>query len=217
MSLGQRGDQLLVQKRPRHQTGTLQRRASHPQIDLAGHQSFDLHCGDHLAQVELHVRQPVTGPLQQPWQHGVCGGRSEADDDGAEVACGDALDGLGGSLGQLQDAPCVGQERRARRGQRDRARGAVDQLHTELALELLDLPAQRWLRHVQALGGAAEVQLFGDGDEARQPGEREHQVFGVSLIAASPSLSTASANSATVGTRPSRNFSPIDRCARLAP
>ena len=43
------------------------------------------------------------------------------------------------------------------------------ELDAEFGLELLDLPAQRRLRHVQALGGAAEVQFLGDGDEAGQP------------------------------------------------
>ncbi len=56
-------------------------------------------------------------------------------------------------------------------GERDRSGGAVDELHAELVLELLDLPAQRRLRHVQPLGGAAEVQFLRDGDETRQPGE----------------------------------------------
>ena len=97
--------------------------------------------------------------------------RGEADDDRAEIPCGNALHGLRRALGQLQDAPRVGQERHPRGRQRHRPRGAVDELHAEFVLELLDLPAQRRLRHVQPLGGPPEVQFLRDGDEAGQPGE----------------------------------------------
>src|SRR6478736_5282914 len=51
----------------------------------------------------------------------------------------------------------VGQERHPRRHQRHRPRGEVDELHAQFVLELLNLPAQRRLRHVQPLGGASEV------------------------------------------------------------
>jgi hypothetical protein len=34
-----------------------------------------------------------------------------------------------------------------------------------LLLELTDRDAERWLRHVQALGGAAEVELLSHDDE----------------------------------------------------
>ena len=50
---------------------------------------------------------------------------------------------------------------------------ALEQLHAQRAFQDLDLLAQRWLRHAKALGGAAEVTLFGDGHEipemAQQP------------------------------------------------
>jgi hypothetical protein len=38
----------------------------------------------------------------------------------------------------------------------------------QLLLQRLDLLAQRRLRDAQHLGGAAKVQLFGDGDEVAQ-------------------------------------------------
>jgi 1,4-dihydroxy-2-naphthoyl-CoA synthase len=47
-------------------------------------------------------------------------------------------------------------------------RDAVDELDAEFGFELLNLPTQRRLRHVQALGSATEVKLLGDGDEAGQ-------------------------------------------------
>ena len=44
----------------------------------------------------------------------------------------------------------------------------LEELHAELGLQLLDLTTQRRLGHVQALGGASEMQLLGDGDETAQ-------------------------------------------------
>ena len=46
--------------------------------------------------------------------------------------------------------------------------GAIKQSHSEFVLELADLLAQRRLRYMQALGGAAEMQFFRDRDEIAQ-------------------------------------------------
>ena len=97
--------------------------------------------------------------------------RSEADHNRAEIPCRNALHGLRCSLGQLKDAPRVRQERHPRGRQRHRSRRAVDELHAEFVLELLDLPTERRLCHMQTLGGPPEVQFLRDGDEAGQPGE----------------------------------------------
>jgi hypothetical protein len=45
---------------------------------------------------------------------------------------------------------------------------AVQQPHAQLALQGLDLEAERRLGDAQALGRPAEVQLLGDGDEVPQ-------------------------------------------------
>ena len=66
-----------------------------------------------------------------------------------------------------------GRERRPRVRQRGLARGGqphgatrpVEQRLTHLAFQPLDLGADRRLRDVDALGGAGEVGLLGDGDE----------------------------------------------------
>ena len=63
-----------------------------------------------------------------------------------------------------QDAH-VGQPLRADRGQRDAALGADEQGLADLVLQRADGLAQRRLGHVQAFGGAAEMQLLGHGDE----------------------------------------------------
>jgi hypothetical protein len=45
---------------------------------------------------------------------------------------------------------------------------AFEELEAEVALELPDLLGERRLGNVQALGGASEVELFGDGHEVAQ-------------------------------------------------
>ncbi len=47
-------------------------------------------------------------------------------------------------------------------------RGAYEQLGAEAALELGDGAGQRRLGDAEALGGAADVRLLGDGDEVAQ-------------------------------------------------
>jgi hypothetical protein len=55
------------------------------------------------------------------------------------------------------------EERLSGGGELDLAAGADEQLGADGALELADLVAQRWLGDVEARGGAAEVELVGDG------------------------------------------------------
>lgn len=46
------------------------------------------------------------------------------------------------------------------------ARGRpLEQGHIEFRLEIADLPADRWLRDMQAFGGAGEIQLLGHGNK----------------------------------------------------
>ncbi len=59
----------------------------------------------------------------------------------------------------VEIAPGVGQAQRP---------AALQQGHAEQFLELLDLPAQRWLGDVQALGGAGEVEGAGHFAEVAQ-------------------------------------------------
>ncbi|AKJ15490.1 hypothetical protein ABB07_37150 [Streptomyces incarnatus] len=60
------------------------------------------------------------------------------------------------------------QQRGAGRGEGDRAAVPVEQPHTQVLLEHLDLLGQRGARDEQTLGGPPEVQLLGDGDELPQ-------------------------------------------------
>ena len=72
---------------------------------------------------------------------------------------------LDGALCPFEHVPCFGQEQRSGFGEFDRAPRPAQQQGSDLLLEHLDQDGQRWLGHAQALGGAPEVALFGDGHE----------------------------------------------------
>src|SRR3954469_15351498 len=76
-----------------------------------------------------------------------------------------------GGVGGAQDAARLLEQHNARRGQRDAAVRAVEEPDAELVLELADLLADGRLGDVEPLPGAAEVQLFGDGDEVPEMAE----------------------------------------------
>ena len=59
----------------------------------------------------------------------------------------------------------VGEEALARRGQGDAPARAVDEALAELVLELAQALAHARLRDPEPLGGAAEVELVGEGEE----------------------------------------------------
>jgi hypothetical protein len=56
------------------------------------------------------------------------------------------------------------------------------QRDAELILELLDMPAQWWLRDVEPLGGLGHAGLFRDGDERAQVAEIHGRGFYTSSV-----------------------------------
>ena len=62
----------------------------------------------------------------------------------------------------------IGQQLPARVGQRHAVAVPGEQRGAEILLERADLPAERRLRDMQLIGGAAEVQLVGHGGEVTQ-------------------------------------------------
>jgi len=75
--------------------------------------------------------------------------------------------GLPGVVRLVQDTAGLHDERLAGRRQRH-PRRTLEELHTEVRLQLAYLLADGRLGHLQSLGGPAEVQLLGDGDEVAQ-------------------------------------------------
>ena len=92
-------------------------------------------------------------------------GADEADAEEADLAATDAAGFVEVFLNIAQGAAGSFEENVACAGEADGARGAGKKGVAEDLFELTDLLRERWLREMQALGGAAEVQLFGYGDE----------------------------------------------------
>ena len=76
-------------------------------------------------------------------------------------------------LGLDEDAPRARHHLLARRGQEDALPVALEELHPEHPLELLDLPAQRGLGHRTTLGRAPESQGIGHGHHVLELAQRE--------------------------------------------
>ena len=83
----------------------------------------------------------------------------------SDLAARGALRHQGRHLQLLQELERLRKEQCADLRELDFALGPLEEVNAELLFELPDLPAQRRLRHAQALGRPREVQLFGDSDE----------------------------------------------------
>ena len=79
-----------------------------------------------------------------------------------------ALGELDDLLARLDDAARALDDFLAGGGQRHALGRALDELHAEVFLELLELRRQRRLADEAALGRAAEVARVGEGDEVAQ-------------------------------------------------
>ncbi|MNY29844.1 hypothetical protein D3C86_1639110 [compost metagenome] len=137
-------------------------------IDQPCLQVMHLGAGDAFAEHQFDVRQRLAGMHQQARDHAVGTHCGETQGQPARFAMSDASRRLAGRLGDLQDATGVFEKALARQGQPRLAVVALEQQHAEGMFQQLDLPAQGRLGHVQAGGGAAEMQLFGHGHEAAQ-------------------------------------------------
>src|SRR5262249_41033994 len=92
-----------------------------------------------------------------------------------------AAEPLARTLGRAQRAlrlrhraACFFQEHAAGLRELADAVAALDQRGAELGLDLADGGRERWLRHAQALGGAAKAEFLGDGDELAELAELDH-------------------------------------------
>jgi hypothetical protein len=101
--------------------------------------------------------------------------RGDAQPEGAGLAGADPRHDALELLDALDDATRLVEQQRAGGRQLDAPRGADEQLDAQRGLERLDALAERRLRDVQARGGAAEVQLLGDGDEVAQVAQQVHR------------------------------------------
>src|SRR5215469_1730314 len=71
-------------------------------------------------------------------------------------------------VGAFQKGADLREQGRTGRGKGHRAAVTIEQAHTEVTFECLDLLGQGRARDQQTLGGATEVQFLGDRDEVPQ-------------------------------------------------
>jgi hypothetical protein len=105
---------------------------------------------------------------EQPGRGLVGGARPVRELDRALLARREAPDVAPELVGGRQERGSTVEQERARLGELDVVRGALEQLDAQLGLQLPDLPAQRGLGDVQPLCGAREVAVLRDRDEVAE-------------------------------------------------
>jgi len=146
-------------------------------VDAPLHQLRGQVVGHDLAKLQRNLRVRAAEAAGHAWDHAVRRAHGEADAQRAAGPRGDRGDVGRNPFQPLEDGLRVGQHLLAGRGQSDLVRIALEQSRADLAFERRDLTAQRWLRDVQLLGGAPEVQGPGDRDEIAQRANVQHQLL----------------------------------------
>lgn len=78
---------------------------------------------------------------------------------------GDVPGALHCTVGELDDEPRLFEETLSSRGEADRSRAPIEQLHTQRAFQRFDLKRETRLRDPETLGRSPEMTLFSHGDE----------------------------------------------------
>jgi ribosomal protection tetracycline resistance protein len=169
--VGHRQHHRLAVHEPRREA-VRHRRAGQRQVDLQAGQRVVLVGADRLGQHHRDAGQPAADQVEEPVEDGVRADRGEAEPDRADLTGRDPPGRLGRGVDHGQDAPRVGQERLAGRGEPHLPAAAFQQSERQRPFQALDLPGERRLGEPEPLGGPAEVQFLGDRDEPAQLGER---------------------------------------------
>ena len=159
-------DGLLCDNLP-FDAGIFELQAAEAHIDSARLQGLDLLDRGQLRQAHVDFRLRVAKAPDHLGQRTVQRRRHEADAEPGAIALRDAAGGdahFGHPLEQLHRLPM---EELAGGREPQRTCPPVDQFGTEFFLQLANLSAQRRLRDVQLIGGAAEGELAGHGGEGR--------------------------------------------------
>ncbi|KWV85463.1 hypothetical protein PFLmoz3_04903 [Pseudomonas fluorescens] len=144
----------------------LRQQAAHADVDAPVQHVRVQAAGSALHQGQLHIGKTLGEGLQ-----GLTEEFRQRDRAGIayDQLAGRAGSQFGGDVlckpGVFQRCAGIRQKVLALGGQCDRTTGAVEQAKAKLGFQSRDLPRQRRLGKVQALGRTAEVQLFGDRQE----------------------------------------------------
>jgi muconate cycloisomerase len=137
-------------------------------INAPGLERFDLLQGGHLGQTQFQLQRVMAAqPPDQLGQYAIQSRRRKADAQPGLFALADAPGAVADLVQLFEQHIGVFIEKPPGFGQSQRA-AAFQQNHPQLILQLLDLPAQRWLGDVQAFGGPGEVEGFAQHLEVAQ-------------------------------------------------
>jgi len=149
----------------RYPRGRRNQAAGHGHVDAAGDQGGGQAGQPHPLQVHGHLGRFGREPADEVRGEHRADGRGDAQPHRARVAAGDtAHRGVRGS-DLVKDDLRPGQQLSARASHRDPAGGAGEQRGARLALQAPDQLTQGRSGHVQALGGAAEMEFGSHRDE----------------------------------------------------
>ncbi len=137
-------------------------------INAPGLERFDLLQSGHLGQTQFQLQRVMAAqPPDQLGQYAIQSRRRKADAQPGLFALADAPGAVADLVQLFEQHIGVFIEKPPGFGQSQRA-AAFQQNHPQLILQLLDLPAQRWLGDVQAFGGPGEVEGFAQHLEVAQ-------------------------------------------------
>ncbi len=137
-------------------------------INAPGLERFDLLQSGHLGQTQFQLQRVMAAqPPDQLGQYAIQSRRCKADAQPGLFALADAPGAVADLVQLFEQHIGVFIEKPPGFGQSQRA-AAFQQNHPQLILQLLDLPAQRWLGDVQAFGGPGEVEGFAQHLEVAQ-------------------------------------------------
>ncbi len=162
------GDDVLLEHPFDHEVARIGLGAHEAEIEVAARQLLGLSPDREFAQLQDDPRVGAPEASHRARYHADRRGLDEADREPADHAARRVTGRGHRRVDVIEGAPAVLGQGLAGGGQADRPAAAVDQLDPDYRLELANLLAQRGLRDVQALGRAAEIQLFGHRGEVAQ-------------------------------------------------
>ena len=169
--IGDDGDEWVGPGEMGVDVGVLVAAADEAEVGCAGGDRLEDGAGGHFVEAEIDVGELAAegaNDLREDAQHE---GRGRRDGELALFSGGGAADGLERQAGFGEDGTGAIAEEFAGGGEAGGAGGAFEEAAVEPGFEDLNVAGEGWLGDVKAKGGAAEVELLGDGEKVAEVAE----------------------------------------------